>query len=118
MLKQQVFTSTDIPTLSNAVPAIKALHDAWSSWANKLKYSLFKSALDATTMKLNEYYQKTADSDAYMCTFTISLGLCHPWWLLVLHPEQKMAHFKKHWDAELQQEVLMLAQNIYIISTE
>jgi hypothetical protein len=25
--------------------------------------------------------------------------------------EQKMAHFEKHWDAELQQEVLMLARN-------
>jgi len=42
--------------------------------ASSLKYEVFHKALEAGTAKINEYYEKTADSDAYtfaMHTFFI-----------------------------------------------
>ena len=57
---QQVFSSKTNPTLSNALPAVEALHAAWSKHAVKPKYAIFKDALDAVTEKLDEYYKKTA----------------------------------------------------------
>jgi len=69
---QQAFSSEKTPTLFNAIPAIEALHAAWSSRAGRAKYRPFKSALDAATTKLEEYYEKTAESDAHvlaMCLY-------------------------------------------------
>jgi hypothetical protein len=40
--------------------------------AEKSKYRTFKNALDAAADKLNEYYEKTAESDAHilaMCAY-------------------------------------------------
>jgi len=68
---QQAFLSVQTPTLFNAIPAIETLHAAWASQAKKIKYKSFKDALNAAMAKLNEYYKKTADSDAHilaMCT--------------------------------------------------
>jgi len=42
------------------------LHAAWSKRAAKPKYAVFKDALDAATEKLDEYYKKTAASDAHI----------------------------------------------------
>jgi hypothetical protein len=59
------------PTLFNAIPALETLHTAWAGKAEKFKYRSFKDALNAAMAKLNEYYEKTADSDAHilaMCT--------------------------------------------------
>lgn len=44
---------------------------AWASRAEKIKYRPFKDALNAAMAKLDEYYKKTAESDAHimaMCT--------------------------------------------------
>ncbi|KAI9432041.1 hypothetical protein F5148DRAFT_1155043, partial [Russula earlei] len=97
---QQAFSSVQTPTLFHAIPAIKTLHAAWSSQAERFKYHTFKPALDTATAKLNNYHQKMADSDAHIL-------------VMLLHPEQKMNHFKKHWDLEPQEEVLTLAQHAF-----
>lgn len=60
------------PSLYNALPAIEALHAAWSTRARKAKYTPFEDALDAATRKLDEYYQKTAESDAHIFAMSIS----------------------------------------------
>jgi len=65
-IAQQAFSSKMNPTLSNALPAVEALHAAWSKRAVKPKYAVFKDALDAATAKLDEHYQKTAASDAHI----------------------------------------------------
>jgi hypothetical protein len=75
---QQAFSSVQILTLFNAIPAIEMMHAAWTGRAEKLKYFPFKDALNAATAKLNEYYEKTADSDAHilaMCACIVSLYL-------------------------------------------
>ncbi|KIL54083.1 hypothetical protein M378DRAFT_182669 [Amanita muscaria Koide BX008] len=97
---QQAFSSARTPTLFHTIPAIETLHAAWSTRAERFKYYAFKPALDAATTKLNEYYQKTADSDAHVL-------------VMLLHPEQKMNYFKKHWDSKLQDEVRALAQSAF-----
>jgi hypothetical protein len=49
-----------------ALPALEALHKAWNSRSQKPKYEDFWNALDAATAKISEYYEKTADSDAFI----------------------------------------------------
>ena len=53
------------------------LHAAWTICANKFKYFPFKDTLNTATAKLNEYYEKTADSDAHILAMCASshLGL-------------------------------------------
>jgi len=63
---QQAFSFSKTPSLHNALPAIEALYAAWSNRAEKEKYSPFREALNAATTKLDEYYQKTASSDAHI----------------------------------------------------
>ncbi|KAF9456932.1 hypothetical protein BDZ94DRAFT_1314665 [Collybia nuda] len=97
---QQAFSSACVPTLFNAIPSIKSLHTAWNSCSNKLKYIAFHPALNAACEKLNDYYKKTSDSDAHV-------------FAMLLHPTKKMNYFKKHWDDNLQDEVLIFAKIIF-----
>ena len=76
---QHAFSSDQGPSLHLALPVLKALHKAWSTRASNLKYEPFYEALEAGTEKINVYYQKTADSDAYifaMRMFFISQAIC------------------------------------------
>jgi hypothetical protein len=44
------------------------------------KYRDFTAALNAGTEKIDEYYQRTAESDAYtfaMCEFFFSIAITH-----------------------------------------
>ncbi|KIL54872.1 hypothetical protein M378DRAFT_91765 [Amanita muscaria Koide BX008] len=97
---QQAFSSAQTPTLFGAIPAIETLHSAWNTRADKIKYSSFHGALHAATAKLNEYYEKTADSNAHIL-------------VMLLHPERKMAYFKKHWSENLQKNVLDLGRDLF-----
>jgi hypothetical protein len=49
-----------------ALPALEALHKAWSSRVERPKYADFTDALQAGIDKISEYYEKAADSDAYV----------------------------------------------------
>ena len=50
----------------NALPTIETLHATLIKKEEKVKYILFKKALEAATQKLNDYYQKTAEYDAHI----------------------------------------------------
>jgi hypothetical protein len=65
--------SDQTPTLFNAIPAIEGLHSAWSTRADKFKYAPFKDVLHAAKDKVNEYYEKTADSDAHILAMCMCL---------------------------------------------
>ena len=62
---QHAFSSDQAPTLHLALPALEALHKAWSSRRAHVKYLGFIAALDAGLAKITQYYDRTADSDAY-----------------------------------------------------
>jgi hypothetical protein len=69
---QQAFSSDQGSTLHLAIPALETLHKAWSSRSERVKYQYFAPALRAAANKLDEYYEKTTDSPAYimaMCSF-------------------------------------------------
>jgi hypothetical protein len=51
-----------------ALPALEALHKAWTTRLNKEKYLPFTVAIQAALRKITEYYDKTADSDAFILT--------------------------------------------------
>ena len=73
---QHAFSSNQGPSLHLALPALKALHKAWSTRASSPKYDPFHEALEAGTAKIDKYYQKTADLDAYtfaMCMFFLAM---------------------------------------------
>ena len=80
---QHAFSSENIPTLYNAIPALEALHNAWSSQAAHTKFRPFAAALHAACGKADEYYGKTTESPAYilsmgtrfysvLCTFNVT----------------------------------------------
>ncbi|KIL57469.1 hypothetical protein M378DRAFT_1028731, partial [Amanita muscaria Koide BX008] len=97
---QKAFSSESIPALFNALPAIERLHTEWSERLKKADYMPFAQALRAGLKKIEEYYQKTADSDAHIIT-------------MILHPVKKMRHFKDNWDEEAQGSVLEIAQRVF-----
>ena len=68
---QQAFSAGARPTLHNALPAIEKMYSAWQKASEKPRYSIFKPALEATMAKLDEYYQRTAESDAHI----IAMGM-------------------------------------------
>ncbi|EDR00881.1 uncharacterized protein LACBIDRAFT_312828 [Laccaria bicolor S238N-H82] len=96
---QQAFSYDDSPTLHSGIPALEALHKAWSSRAKRPKYQDFTEALAAAAEKIEEYYEKTSTSHAYTL-------------VMLLDPEKKMDYFKKHWSEELQKEVIESAEEI------
>jgi hypothetical protein len=114
---QQAFSSDNGPTLHLTLPALEALHHAWSSRSKRSKYAHLEAALDAGVAKIVEYYDKMADSDVFifaMCMFHLSLleatridHLC-----IVLHPEEKMTHLQKYWSKDLQNAAQEEAEKI------
>ncbi|KAG6913735.1 hypothetical protein DXG01_004673 [Tephrocybe rancida] len=90
---QQAFSAENVPTLHNGIPALEALHSAWSSLKDYTRYSEFWEALTAGLEKIEAYYEKTADS--------------------LLDSNTKMMHFKKHWSTGLQDEILASAKKIF-----
>ncbi|KAG8220553.1 hypothetical protein J3R82DRAFT_3286, partial [Butyriboletus roseoflavus] len=68
---QQSFTSNSGPATHLALPALKSLHKAWYTRSLKAEYLDIWPALEAGVNKVTNYYEKMADSDAYimvMCT--------------------------------------------------
>jgi hypothetical protein len=73
---QQAFSSDTGPSLHLALPALEGLHKAWVSRSNNPKYAPFHAGLIAATDKIQEYYEKSAECDAYiigMCTSIFSI---------------------------------------------
>ena len=70
---QQAFSSDAGPSLHLALPALEALHKAWSARLCKDKYLPFTMALQAAIDKITEYYEKTADLDV----FILAMGQFH-----------------------------------------
>jgi len=70
---QDAFSSENVPTLHHAIPSLEALYRAWSSWAAHPKYQPFVATLNAACAKIDEYYEKTTQSPAYVLSMSMSL---------------------------------------------
>ena len=68
---QQAFSSSTIPTLGNAVPALEKLYMTWEKQQDQPESAPFQDAIDAAMAKINEYYVKSAESDAHIMASTI-----------------------------------------------
>jgi len=82
-----------------------------------LKYEPFHEALETGTAKIDEYYQKTADSDAYTFAMRMFFISVYPTLkltlsILVLDPTQKANHVKKHWGKDLHSQTIKEAEEI------
>ncbi|KAG1900855.1 uncharacterized protein F5891DRAFT_980060 [Suillus fuscotomentosus] len=96
---QQAFSSDTGPALHFALPALEGLHKAWTSRSNSSKYAPFHTALTAATEKIQEYYEKSAECDAYIIS-------------MLLDPNHKDSHFKRFWGKNLHKEVLEVTNKI------
>jgi len=71
-------------------------------------------ALEAAMEKLNEYYERTAESDSHIIAMGshiyIYIYIMLTQLYLALDPRKKFTHFKKNWDPALQEEVKELVQ--------
>ncbi|KAJ7233361.1 hypothetical protein C8J57DRAFT_1532482 [Mycena rebaudengoi] len=76
-------------TLHLAIPALEKLHAEWTSKGPKEKYFPFHEAIEAALSKVEEYYQKTGNSNSYILA-------------MVLYLQRKRAYFEKHWPKSLQ----------------
>ncbi|KIK29637.1 hypothetical protein PISMIDRAFT_72797, partial [Pisolithus microcarpus 441] len=85
---QHTFSTEQGPTLHAALPALVALHKAWSLHMDSIKYMDFTDALEAGLHKVSEYYEHTASSDAYIMA-------------MILDPGQKLKHICMYWGEEL-----------------
>ncbi|THH12688.1 hypothetical protein EUX98_g9792 [Antrodiella citrinella] len=97
---QQAFSYGNVSTMHQAFPALEMLYKAWSSRAERPKYKAFAPALKAAYEKVEEYYDKTGECDAYIVT-------------AYLVPNEKGAHFKRHWDADLKMRAEEVIQKIF-----
>ncbi|KAN0105734.1 hypothetical protein V8E52_010746 [Russula decolorans] len=97
---QHAFSSDQAPSLHLALPALEALHKAWSSRRDRVKYRAFVTALDAGLAKIAEYYDRTAQSNAY--TFA-----------MLLDPSGKTEHVRRYWGADKLNKILKHAEEIY-----
>jgi hypothetical protein len=112
---QQAFSAETRPTLHNALPAIEKMYSAWQKALEKPRYDIFKPALEAAMAKLDEYYQRTAESDAHIIAMGMFFRVVNfispdnkdP---LVLDPRKKFNHFAKNWDIKLQDDVKATVQ--------
>jgi hypothetical protein len=68
---QQSFSSKQVSTLHLAIPALEALHKAWSSCAACPKYEWFVPALHAAFTKIDDYYEKTTETPAYIMAMSM-----------------------------------------------
>ena len=99
---------------------MEALYAAWTNRAKKEKYAIFEPALDAATSKLDEYYMKTATSDAHIIAMSTSSSNCKNCLTAVspvVNPEKKLSHFRKYWKKEEYDEVLKLIEAKVCISS-
>ncbi|KAJ7303116.1 hypothetical protein DFH08DRAFT_904132 [Mycena albidolilacea] len=62
---QHRFSSDLKSTLHLALPALESLHAGWTQLAADPRYIHFVPAIEEALEKMDEYYQKTANSDAY-----------------------------------------------------
>ena len=72
---QQAFSYDNTPTLHTALPALEALHKAWSSQSTCSRFAPFTAALQAALAKIKTYYDKTATSHAYTFAMCALLSL-------------------------------------------
>ena len=73
-IAQQAFSAEAQPTLHNALPAVEKMYSTWQKALEKPCYKIFKPALEAAMAKLDEYYQRTAKSDAHIIAMGMFLG--------------------------------------------
>jgi hypothetical protein len=70
---QQVFSTASLPTLQHTLSTLKKLYASWEKASSKPLYHAFTPALAAGMMKLNTYYQRSANSDAHIMAMGIVL---------------------------------------------
>ncbi|KAF8879420.1 hypothetical protein CPB84DRAFT_1852094 [Gymnopilus junonius] len=75
---QHAFSAATWPTLHNVLPAIEKLYTEWQKAYDKPCYALFKEALEVVMTKLDEYYKKTAISDAHVIAMGSGLPKLKP----------------------------------------
>jgi hypothetical protein len=79
----------------------------------KEKYGVFKSALNAATSKLDEYYMKNGTSNAHTIAMSASQPNCKNCLTTVppvINPKKKLSHFKKYWKKEEYDKVVKLIE--------
>ncbi|KAJ7800172.1 hypothetical protein B0H14DRAFT_2616394 [Mycena olivaceomarginata] len=87
-------------SMHSVIPALESLHRAWTTRSKKPACMEFMPALDAGLVKVAKYYDKITDSDAYI-------------FCMILNPGEKVVYFQPHWSAELQKQVLDVAEKIF-----
>jgi len=60
--------------LYNTIPALEKMYSKWEKFRETPEAEPFRSALDAALAKVDEYYKKTAESDAHIMAMRMCSG--------------------------------------------
>ncbi len=104
-----------MPMKHNFLLAIETLYAGWSNTRKKERYKPFFPALDAAMAKLNEYYERTAASDAHIIAMSVCIYFPIFYILIimpVLDPTSKLEYFKKHWGPKLLEDVKLTVKTM------
>ena len=76
---QQSFSSDCGASVHLVLPALEAMHKAWLSQTSKMKYidAGLIVALNAGIEKIGEYYERSAESDAYIVAMCEQISFSH-----------------------------------------
>ena len=73
-------------------------------------------ALHAACKKIDEYYEKTTESPAYVNGYELLPSLGHSLTdghaSIALNPKEKLEYFKKHWSVDLQEAVATCVEDV------
>ncbi|KIJ23090.1 hypothetical protein M422DRAFT_81167, partial [Sphaerobolus stellatus SS14] len=89
---QQAFSSETYPTLSMGIPALEAMHAGYTRKRRKVSASLHEAVVAALS-KIEDYYDKTSCSDAYLVSMAVN-------------PDSKFKHLRKHWTKTVYNEAI------------
>lgn len=96
---QKAFLSNITPSLHLVLPALELLHNAWTDHSKNPKYGAFVGPLGEGIEKIamtRHLFQTHSISQCVNLIVSMCYSSAHFAFLLVLHPQMKMAYFKAH----------------------
>lgn len=100
----QMCSSNRSPTLHQVIPVLETLCSKWERRLEDPEFEIFYDAIRLGLEKLNKYYKRLDNTDAYilaMRSFALQLFFAHMLTLspphLVLHPYYKLNYIEEQW---------------------
>ena len=93
--------SASDPTVTLTIPALERMYSKWEKLCETPDAKPFQAAIDPALAKVNEYYVKTAKSDAHV------MAMCMSNYLIVQHLTEVLCSLTSMSEAQILQKELV-----------